>query len=239
MGHHLPGLLRGRGTDHPAGAAHPHQRTGRLHPSHPGSCALDSTSGCTHRSHPPPAHSGRCSCSGTHYVLLGLVVRQVTGHSCAAEAERRVIAPPGLTGTSFPWPDRSLPSPHGRAYGSDVTELDPRVAGAAGEPVTPPADPDRFHAALLGDRLPPSRRLREMLGTRAAHGSYGMGLFPVKPPCGTTVWGHNGRMPGSCVRGAATADGRRVLTFRVDTDAIADPHLEPALLAAEFCPRTW
>ncbi|MEU9956250.1 hypothetical protein [Streptomyces sp. NPDC050982] len=30
----------------------------------------------------------------------------------------------------------------------------------------------------------------------------------------------------------------RVLPFRVDTDAIADPDLEPALLAAEFCPRT-
>ncbi|MET7427977.1 hypothetical protein ABZT16_03115 [Streptomyces flaveolus] len=41
------------------------------------------------------------------------------------------------------------------------------------------------------------------------------------------------------MRSAATADGRRVLTFRVNTDAIADPHLEPALLAAEFCPRTW
>ena len=66
-----------------------------------------------------------------------------------------------------------------------------------------------------------------------------MGLFPVKPPCGTTVWGHDGRTSGSYVRSAATADGRRVLTFRVNTDAIADPHLEPALLASEFCPRTW
>ncbi len=66
-----------------------------------------------------------------------------------------------------------------------------------------------------------------------------MGPFPVKPPCGTTVWGHDGRTSGSYVRSAATADGRRVLTFRVNTDAIADPHLEPALLAAEFCPRTW
>ncbi|GHA21851.1 hypothetical protein GCM10010345_28480 [Streptomyces canarius] len=53
------------------------------------------------------------------------------------------------------------------------------------------------------------------------------------------VGGHNGRMSGSYVRSAATADGRRVLTFRVDTDTIADPHLEPAPLAAGFCPRTW
>ncbi|MFF3329362.1 serine hydrolase domain-containing protein [Streptomyces sp. NPDC002888] len=189
----------------------------------------------------PPADRGRFSYSNTNYVLLGLVVEQVTGHSYATEAERRVIAPLRLKGTSFPGSRTSLPSPHGRAYaadGSDVTEIDPRVAGAAGELVTTLADLDRFYAALLGGELLPPRQLREMLDTRAAHGSYGMGLFPARLPCGTTVWGHNGRISGSYVRTAATVDGRRVLTFRVNTTAIADPGLEPALLAAEFCPRT-
>ncbi|MFE0515500.1 serine hydrolase domain-containing protein [Streptomyces sp. NPDC058964] len=189
----------------------------------------------------PPARPGRFSYSSTNYVLLGMVIRQVTGHSYATEAERRIIAPLGLRGTSFPGSRTTLPSPHGRAYtagGSDVTDLDPRVAGAAGELVTTLDDLDRFYAALLGDGLLPPRWLREMLNTRTAHGSYGMGIFPAKLPCGITVWGHNGRISGSYVRTAATVDGRRVLTFRVNTDAIADPGLEPALLAAEFCPRT-
>ncbi|MFD5658936.1 serine hydrolase domain-containing protein [Streptomyces hirsutus] len=188
-----------------------------------------------------PAAPGRFSYSNTNYVLLGLVVAQVTGHSYATEAERRIIAPLRLTGTSFPGARSSLPSPHGRAYaadGTDVTELDPRVAGAAGELVTTLADLDRFYAGLLGGELLPPRRLREMLDTRATHGSYGMGLVPVKLPCGTTVWGHNGRISGSYVRSAATVDGRHVLTFRVNTDALADPGLEPAVLAAEFCHRT-
>jgi D-alanyl-D-alanine carboxypeptidase len=189
----------------------------------------------------PPADPGRYSYSNTNYVLLGMVIAQVTGHSYATEAERRIIAPLGLADTSFPGSRTSLPTPHGRAYdtdGSDVTDLDPRVAGAAGELVTTLADLDRFYAALLGGELLPPHRLREMRDTRAAHGLYGMGLFPAKLPCGTTVWGHNGRISGSYVRTAATADGRRVLTFRVNTTAIADPRLEPALLAAEFCPRT-
>ena len=189
----------------------------------------------------PPGHRGRFSYSNTNYVLLGLVIKQVTGRSYAAEAERRIIAPLGLTGTSFPGSRTSLPSPHGRAYtadGTDVTELDPQVAGAAGELVTTLADLDRFYAALLGGELLTSHWLREMRDTRTAHGSYGMGLFPVKLPCGITVWGHNGRITGSYVRTAATVDGRRVLTFRVNTDAITDPGLEPRLLAAEFCPRT-
>ncbi|MES5816433.1 serine hydrolase domain-containing protein [Streptomyces sp. RG80] len=189
----------------------------------------------------PLTDLGHYSYSNTNYVVLGMVVAQVTGHSYATEAEHRIVAPLALTGTSFPGSRTTLPSPHGRAYdtdGSDVTELDPRVAGAAGELVTTLADLDRFYAALLGGELLPPRWLREMRDTRTAHGLYGMGLFPVKLPCGTTVWGHNGRIAGSYVRTAATVDGRRVLTFRVNTTAIADPDLEPALLAAEFCPRT-
>ncbi|MFJ3303465.1 serine hydrolase domain-containing protein [Streptomyces sp. NPDC086549] len=189
----------------------------------------------------PQARPGRFSYSSTNYVLLGMVIRQVTGHSYATEAERRIIAPLGLTGTSFPGTRTTLPSPHGRAYtagGSEVTDLDPRVAGAAGELVTTLDDLDRFYAALLGGELLPPHWMHEMLNTRTAHGSYGMGIFPTKLPCGITVWGHNGRISGSYVRTAATAGGRRVLTFRVNTDAIADPDLEPTLLAAEFCPRT-
>jgi D-alanyl-D-alanine carboxypeptidase len=188
-----------------------------------------------------PAAPGRYSYSNTNYVLLGMVVRQVTGHSYAAEAERRILTPLRLTGTSFPGSRATLPSPHGRAYaadGSDVTALDPRVAGAAGELVTTLADLDRFYAALLGGELLPPHWLHEMLDTRAAQGMYGAGIYPVTLPCGTTVWGHSGRIPGSYVRTAATVDGRRVLTYRVNTDAFADSGLERDLLSAEFCART-
>ncbi len=243
---HLPGLVRGAGNDgraltlrslltHTSGLYDFTAETGGTVPVTPLQAVRIAL---TH----PPADRGSFSYSNTNYVLLGLVIEHVTGRSYATEAERRIVAPLGLTGTSFPGSRTSLPSPHGRAYatdGTDVTELDPRVAGAAGELVTTLADLDRFYAALLGGRLLPPRRLREMLDTRAAHGSYGMGLFPVKLPCGTVVWGHNGRISGSYVRSAATVGGRRVLTFRVNTTAIADPGLEPRLLAAEFCPRTW
>lgn len=242
---HLPGLVRGAGNDgraltlrslltHTSGLYDFAAASGGTVPLTPLQAVRMAL---TH----PPAHPGSYAYSNTNYVLLGLVIKQVTGRSYAAEAERRIIAPLGLTGTSFPGSRTSLPSPHGRAYaadGTDVTALDPRVAGAAGELVTTLADLDRFYAALLDGRLLPPRRLREMLDTRAAHGSYGMGLFPVKLPCGTVVWGHNGRISGSYVRSAATVGGRRVLTFRVNTTAIADPGLEPRLLAAEFCPRT-
>ncbi|MGW7043063.1 serine hydrolase domain-containing protein [Streptomyces avermitilis] len=242
---HLPGLVRGAGHDgrtvtlralltHTSGLADFTADTGGTVPVTPLQAVRIAL---TH----PPADRGRFAYSNTNYVLLGMVVQQVTGHSYAVEAERRIVTPLRLTGTSFPGARTALPDPHGRAYaadGTDVTELDPRVAGAAGELVTTLADLDRFYAALLGGELLPAHGLREMLDTRTAHGSYGMGLYPVKLPCGTTVWGHNGRISGSYVRTAATVDGRRVLTFRVNTDGVSEPGLEPAVLAAEFCPRT-
>lgn len=188
----------------------------------------------------PATTPGRWAYSNTNYVVLGMVIKQITGRSYAAETARRIITPLRLSGTSFPGTRTTLPAPHGRAYtseGRDVTTLDPRVAGAAGELISTLADLDRFYAALLAGRLLPAPQLREMLNTRAAEGHYGMGLYPQELPCGTTVWGHNGRIRGSYVRTAATRDGDRVLTFRVNTDRLADPALERTLLAAEFCPR--
>lgn len=242
---HLPGLVHGHGNDgrsltlrslltHTSGLADFTADTKGMVPLTPRQAVRIAL---THS----PAAPGRFSYSNTNYVLLGMVVRQVTGHSYADEAERRILTPLHLTGTSFPGTRTTLPSPHGRAYtadGSDVTELDPRVAGAAGELVTTLADLDRFYAALLGGGLLPPYWLHEMLDTRTAHGVYGSGIYPVTLPCGTTVWGHDGRIPGSYVRTAATVDGRRVLTYRVNTDAFADSGLERALLSAEFCVRT-
>ncbi|GGX68007.1 serine hydrolase domain-containing protein [Streptomyces minutiscleroticus] len=242
---HLPGLVRGAGHDgraltlralltHTSGLYDFTADTGGTVPLTPAQAVRIAL---TH----PPAARGRFAYSNTNYVVLGMIVEQVTGRSYAVEAERRILRPLHLADTSFPGSHTWLPDPHGHAYdagGRDVTELDPRVAGAAGELITTLADLDRFYAALLrGDLLPP-RRLRQMLDTRTAHGSYGMGLFPVRLPCGTTVWGHDGRISGSYVRTAATRDGRRVLAFRVNTDARTSPGLERALLAAEFCPRT-
>uniref|UniRef100_UPI003B63A0C4 serine hydrolase domain-containing protein n=1 Tax=Streptomyces sp. NRRL S-118 TaxID=1463881 RepID=UPI003B63A0C4 len=189
----------------------------------------------------PPRPPGSYAYANTNYAVLGMVVERVTGRSYATEARRRIINPLGLTGTSFPGARTALPDPHGVAYdarGRDVTALDPRGAGAAGELISTLDDLNRFYAALLGGRLLPPPQLRALLDTRPAHGAYGLGIYPRTLSCGTTVWGHNGHIPGSYVRTAATADGRRSLTFRVNTDTLVAgtlAALEPALLEDEFC----
>ncbi|MFD0382954.1 serine hydrolase domain-containing protein [Streptomyces stramineus] len=163
----------------------------------------------THPSYAPPGAAYRYS--NTDYLLLGMVIRQVTGHSYAAEARRRVITPLRLTGTSFPGTRSTLPTPHGRAYSgaADVTDLDPSAAGAAGEMVTTLPDLNRFLAALLSGALLPASGLRAIQDTTASQGRYGLGLYPVRLPCRRTLWGHNGRMKGSYAHALGTAGGAR------------------------------
>ncbi|MEU5049631.1 serine hydrolase domain-containing protein [Streptomyces sp. NPDC021096] len=193
--------------------------------------------------HPPYAPPGaRYRYSNTDYLLLGMVIRQVTGHSYAVEALRRVIAPLRLSGTSFPGTRTTLPSPHGRAYSAsgpgpagDVTELNPSAAGAAGEMISTLPDLNHFFQALLSGALLPPSQLRAMLDTRATGGRYGMGVFPVRLPCRRTVWGHNGEINGSYVQTLATADGRHLVSYRVNSDSRLPPQTEARLLREEFC----
>ncbi|WP_370419734.1 serine hydrolase domain-containing protein [Streptomyces sp. QH1-20] len=203
--------------------------------------------------HPPYAAPGeRYRYSNTDYLLLGMVIRQVTGHSYATEAYRRVIAPLHLTGTSFPGTRTRLPSPHGRAYTTtgtttgtptssdrtaDATDLNPSSAGAAGELVSTLPDLNRLFGALLRGTLLPAPALRQMRDTTDAYGRYGMGLFPVRLPCHRTLWGHNGEISGSYVQTLGTTDGRHLVSYRVNSDAPVDPAAERALLTAEFCPK--
>ncbi|MER6102501.1 serine hydrolase domain-containing protein [Streptomyces sp. NPDC001832] len=200
--------------------------------------------------HRPTNAPGHYAYSNTNYVVLGLVVQRVTGNDYATEIRQRIITPLHLTGTSLPGARTTLPAPHGRGHTRDpadgsfrvVTALDPRTAGAAGELISTLTDLNRFYAALLGGRLLPPAQLATLMNTSATHGVYGLGIYPQKLSCGTTVWGHNGHITGSYVRTAATRDGRHTLTYRVDTDTLTDAAtLESALLDAEFCssvPRT-
>ncbi|MDT0546258.1 MULTISPECIES: serine hydrolase domain-containing protein [Streptomyces] len=257
---HLPGLVRGRGNDgrkitlrqlltHTSGlfdfAAD--QRVARRLSRPPTAAPLTPRqlvrTAVAHR--PRFAPGAAWHYSNTNYVLLGLVVQRVTGRPYAAETERRVLGPLGLRGTSFPGARGTLPTPHGRGYAPitgtgtgtprDVTVLDPSAAGAAGEAISTLDDLARFFGALPRGGLLPPAALRRMRDTTASDGRYGMGLFPVRLSCGVTLWGHNGQINGSYAQVVATPDGRRVLAYRLNTEARPAAAAERALLKAEFC----
>ncbi|WP_457032131.1 serine hydrolase domain-containing protein [Kitasatospora sp. P5_F3] len=190
-------------------------------------------------SHPPVfAPGARYEYSNTNFILAGMIVSRVTGHSYAQEIERRIIQPLGLTGTSLPGTATGLPRPHARGYSTlfggstttvDTTELNPSWGGSAGEMISTTDDLTRFLAALMRGQLLPEAQLDEMLSTASVGG---LGIGHATLSCGITVWGHDGGIHGSVTLALTTRDGRHAVAFNTNGDWFEG---ELQLVEAEFC----
>ena len=152
--------------------------------------------------------------SNTNYIVAGLLIKAVTGHSLANELQRRIFSPLGLDHTSFPVTNAPLTGYHTHGYIStetiptadgqplDVTGYNPSHAWAAGAIVSNAEDLSDFYEALMGGRLLTPRLLREMRTTVAEDPTdpnttfrYGLGLERVSDTCGAN-WGHSGSIYG-------------------------------------------
>jgi D-alanyl-D-alanine carboxypeptidase len=177
--------------------------------------------------HPPyfPPGTG-LAYSNTNYVLLGMIIDQVTGHSWADEVHKRIIAPLGLRHTSTPGTFPFVAGPHAEGYSGfggpvlvDATVVNPTVADAAGSMISTTRDLSRFYRALIGGRLLAAPQLTAMEDTVPVPqldaiwpgAGYGLGLAWFPLPCGGGYYGHPGDVPGYHTWDAATPDGRTVV----------------------------
>ncbi|HEY9368516.1 serine hydrolase domain-containing protein [Streptomyces sp.] len=185
--------------------------------------------------------------SNTNFVLAGMVVEKVTGRPYGKAVERRILKPLKLRATSVPGTSPAMPKPSGRAYSTlsrdpnapvhDVTELNPSLAGAAGEMISDSNDLQTFYRALLKGRLLPPAELKEMTTTVPVSPdfpdySYGLGLSRQKLSCGKEVWGHGGGIHGSSSQAQVTRDGEHSVALNLNADWTGDAE---AVLEAEFC----
>jgi CubicO group peptidase (beta-lactamase class C family) len=178
-------------------------------------------------SFPTPGHGWKYS--NTNYLLAGMLIEKVTGHSYGGEIRRRIIKPLGLRATSVPGDASAISGPHPRGYVRpdaeatlmDVTAINPSVAGASGEMISSARDLNRFLDALVSGELLRPAQLKEMkTPSQAASSSgreYGLGLERWALPCGGEYWGHGGDIFGYETAGGATADGRQA-TVMVNVD---------------------
>lgn len=158
--------------------------------------------------------------STTNYLIAGLIIERVAGCSYAEEVKRRIIAPLRLRDTPVPGDTSSIPGPHahgyltlrgtgdrpGRVRQVDVSELNPSMAGPAGEIVMTTRDLDTFLTSLTSGKLLHPAEWEEMNRTVSAGGPgsrYGLGLKQERLSCGRLAVGHTGgtfRRPGGLVR---------------------------------------
>ncbi|MFD9164481.1 serine hydrolase domain-containing protein [Streptomyces sp. NPDC059558] len=164
------------------------------------------------------------SYSNTNYVLLGEVLRKVTGQDPERLITQDVIRRAGLRDTYFPGTDPRIRGAHARMYESFYGIIDPprdysdynmTWAGTAGALVSTTQDLNTFYRALLGGDLLPRRQLDQMRttvdvkdGTGAVAMRYGLGIYTLDTPCGP-AWGHDGGVFGAGTWALSSADGRR------------------------------
>ncbi|OKI46449.1 serine hydrolase domain-containing protein [Streptomyces sp. MJM1172] len=164
------------------------------------------------------------SYSNTNYLLLGELLRKVTGEDPERVITRDVIRAAGLRHTYFPGTDPAIRGPHSRMYENlgglidpprDYSEYNMTMAGTAGALVSTTQDLNTFYRALLQGDLLPADRLREMRTTVPVKGldgavviRYGLGIYSMDTPCGP-AWGHDGGVFGASTQAMSSADGKR------------------------------
>lgn len=168
------------------------------------------------------------SYSNTNYLLLGEVLRKVTGQDPERLITRDVIRRAGLRDTYFPGTDPRIHGPHARMYENFYGLIDPprdysdynmTWAGTAGALVSTPQDLNTFYRALLTGDLLPRRQLDQMRTTvdikdptGAVVMRYGLGLYSMDTPCGP-AWGHDGGVWGAGTWAMSSPDGSRQFTL--------------------------
>ncbi|MEU6332691.1 serine hydrolase domain-containing protein [Streptomyces sp. NPDC047049] len=156
---------------------------------------------------------------GINYVLLALLIEELTGRLYGEVIARRILRPLGLRHTSVPGNDPRLHGPHVHGYmkmtdGSllDITAFDQSPAWGEGEMISHTGDLDRFLTALFSGELLPPRQLERMFTLR-----------PTRCACWTAA---PRTTPPACRPSRSTAS--RCGARPVNGTAIAPPCSPPA-----------
>jgi D-alanyl-D-alanine carboxypeptidase len=185
----------------------------------------------------PPGTSFSYSNAG--YAVIGLLIDQVTGEDYGTFIAQRILAPLGLTHTSFQEGAPVWTGPYLHGYGDfqpgriihknlqDETTCNVSAFGAAGAGISTTTDLTTFLGALLhGQLLSPSLLAQMLDGQPTDFGNdttYGLGILLQQTPCGEIV-GHGGAVFGYQSDLFALADGSRVFADAVPlypgTDAV-------------------
>lgn len=244
----LPGVVRGNGNDgRRITVRNLLQHTSGLHDDIPGIDSPESYARHRLDTHTPEELVARAmkhkpdfapgaswKYCNTGYLLLGMIIKKVTGNPWDVEVRNRILRPLAMNQTTFPGESPRIPGPHAKGYHlfetgglTDVTEnRDGSWAGAAGGLISTTADLDRFLRALDAGRLLRPAQLAEMRRGVPLQGELavvwpgakdGLGLFSRPLTCGGRYYFHGGDILGYKTRNAVTSDGRRSVVVSMST----------------------
>jgi D-alanyl-D-alanine carboxypeptidase len=185
--------------------------------------------------------------SNVGYLVLGMLIEELTGQYVGDAITERIIEPLGLTDTSFPaFGDRELSTPFVNGYqgfkvgGAFVwidwtTQVELTVWSSAAAMESTFEDLTTFFSALLDGEVISEQAMEEMRAVSDV--DYGLGLMRMELSCGGEAWGHNGRLAtGHVSRTMVTDDGRfaSVLTNTIGAIMSENPS-EADVVDAALC----
>jgi D-alanyl-D-alanine carboxypeptidase len=173
--------------------------------------------------------------SNTNYILAGMIIERVTGHSWASEVRSRIVRPLGRRDTSYPSDHPTVPRPAARSYQQfapdgplvDVSTFNATAADSAGGMVSTTDDLVTFWRAVQQGRLLKPAQYAAMHHTVLADTfqdilpgmRYGLGIFWAPDSCGG-FWAHPGDVPGTSTFNGVSGD-RVMVLYR--TTGLAGP----------------
>ncbi|MFJ8137644.1 serine hydrolase domain-containing protein [Streptomyces sp. NPDC096013] len=168
------------------------------------------------------------SYSNTNFVVAGMLIEKLTGHSVGTEYRDRIIRPLNLRDTFYVHPATKIPGRHAHGYLTpdrsgaqliDATDQTVSWAQSAGAVISTTRDLNTFFSALLGGRLTSAAQLAQMERWTPVNSTtrYGLGLRRRDLSCGVSVYGHTGAVQGFYTYSFTSKDGRRSLTALANT----------------------
>lgn len=139
--------------------------------------------------------------SNTNYLLLGLIIENVTKDSVADQIRKRLLVPLALKQTSYP-ATQAMPDPWAHGYGldqhrnwEDISGTIPvSLMGSAGEMISDLADMKRWIKLYVSGKISAPatyHALTTCLPTGEGNLSFGLGLG-----CSAGWYGYTGGLPG-------------------------------------------
>ncbi|MDV9178314.1 serine hydrolase domain-containing protein [Streptomyces sp. W16] len=168
------------------------------------------------------------SYSNTNFVVAGMLIEKLTGHSVGTAYRDRIIKPLKLRDTFYVHPDTKIPGRHAHGYLTpdraganpvDATDQTVSWAQSAGALISTTHDLNTFFSALLSGRLTSAAGLAQMERWTPVNSTtrYGLGLRRRDLSCGVSVYGHTGAVQGFYTYSFTSKDGRRSLTALANT----------------------
>ncbi|MFD7472151.1 serine hydrolase domain-containing protein [Streptomyces sp. NPDC059837] len=190
------------------------------------------------------------SYSNTNFVVAGMLIEKLTGHSVATEYQNRIFTPLNLTDTFYVHPDTAIPGTHANGYLTpdeaggalvDSTEQTVSWAQSAGAVISSTQDLDTFFSALMSGQLMSAAQLAQMQQWTTVNSTqgYGLGLRRRDLSCGISVYGHTGTVQGYYTYAFASKDGKRSVIALANTSNNVDVlNTMARTLESAFCGKS-